>query len=55
MQRRTIAAGLLPNDASDLDRWIADPPGLKPGVLMPAVKLPDDQRARIVLYLMALQ
>jgi cytochrome c oxidase subunit 2 len=55
MQRRTIAAGLLPNDAPDLDRWIADPQGLKPGVLMPAVKLPDYQRARIVLYLMALQ
>jgi cytochrome c oxidase subunit 2 len=55
MQRRTIAAGLLPNDAPDLDRWIADPQGQKPGVLMPAVKLSDDQRARIVLYLTALQ
>jgi cytochrome c oxidase subunit II len=55
MQRRTIASGLLPNDAADLDRWIADPSGLKPGTLMPAVKLTDDQRARIDAYLVALK
>jgi cytochrome c oxidase subunit 2 len=55
MQRQTIASGLLPNDAADLDRWIADPQGLKPGTLMPAVKLTDGQRARIDAYLVALK
>jgi len=55
MQRRTIASGLLPNDANDLDRWIADPPALKPGTLMPSVKLTDDQRERIGAYLVSLQ
>ena len=55
MQRRTIASGLLPNDAADLDRWIADPQGLKPGTLMPAVKLSDVQRAQIDAWLVALK
>jgi cytochrome c oxidase subunit 2 len=55
MLRKTIASGLLPNDAPDLDRWIANPPALKPGTLMPVVKLTDDQRARIDAYLVSLQ
>jgi cytochrome c oxidase subunit 2 len=55
MLRRTIASGLLPNDAPDLDRWIANPQGLKPGTLMPAVKLSDEQRARIDAYLVTLK
>jgi cytochrome c oxidase subunit 2 len=55
MLRKTIAAGLLPNDAADLNRWIANPPALKPGTLMPAVKLTDEQRAQIDAYLVSLK
>ncbi len=54
MLRRTLAAGVLPNDPQTLARWIADPQGLKPGNLMPAVKLNDGERGRILTYLKAL-
>lgn len=33
--RSTIAAGVLPNDAENLRRWIANPASIKPGSLMP--------------------
>jgi cytochrome c oxidase subunit 2 len=55
MDRRTIASGILPNDAATLRAWVADPQGLKPGNLMPAVKLSDQERGRINDYLLALQ
>jgi len=55
MQRRTIASGILPNDAATLRAWVSDPQVLKPGNLMPAVKLSDQERAGINTYLLALQ
>ena len=54
MQRRTLASGILPNEPSMLAKWIADPQGLKPGNLMPAVKLSQNERAGITAYLLAL-
>ena len=44
MQRRTLASGVLPNDDATLAHWIADPQGIKPGNLMPAVQLPRRTR-----------
>jgi cytochrome c oxidase subunit 2 len=41
MTHRTIAAGMLPNDAANLTHWISDPQALKPGSLMPK---PDIRR-----------
>lgn len=38
--RLTLAAGLLPNDAADLQHWLADPQGVKPGNLMANVVKP---------------
>jgi cytochrome c oxidase subunit 2 len=54
MQRHTIAAGSLPNDPQDLDRWIADPQGVKPGALMPKPELSANERASIISYLKTL-
>jgi cytochrome c oxidase subunit 2 len=53
--RTTLAGATLPNTAEWLRRWIADAPGLKPGSLMPAMPLPDDQLAALVAYLQSLQ
>jgi cytochrome c oxidase subunit 2 len=53
--RATIAAGLLHNDAADLDRWLADPQALKPGANMPQVPLSEQDRHALVAYLEGLQ
>jgi cytochrome c oxidase subunit 2 len=55
MMRQTLGAGILPNDPSTLARWIADPQGLKPGILMPKIDMPQAERAGIVSYLLALR
>jgi cytochrome c oxidase subunit 2 len=53
MERQTIASGVLPNNARMVAAWVADPQRFKPGTLMPAVKLSDDERAGITAYLLA--
>jgi cytochrome c oxidase subunit II len=53
--RRTIAAATLPLDRATLQSWIADPQKFKPGALMPAVPLTEQQRANVVDYLMGLR
>jgi len=69
--RWTIAAGIYPNDARHLARWIKNAPMMKPGSLMPtigqgqydpvrkntisAAGLTDAQIADIVAYLQALK
>jgi cytochrome c oxidase subunit II len=52
--RHTIAAGTLPNNPGNLAGWVANPQGIKPGVLMPAVPLlPRDLHA-LLSYLQSL-
>jgi cytochrome c oxidase subunit II len=54
--RRTLAAGRLGNQASDLRRWVAHPAALKPGVTMPRFDmLPADDLAAIAAYLEGLK
>ena len=53
--RTMLAGATIPNTAEYLRRWIANAPGLKPGSLMPAMPLPDDQLAALVAYLQSLQ
>ena len=66
--RTTIAAGLYPNDAEHLARWIKNAPAMKPGVIMPPFgkglrdpktgatgTLDDAQIADIVAFLLALK
>jgi cytochrome c oxidase subunit 2 len=55
MSRATIGAGVAANTRDNLRRWISDPDHLKPGVLMPAMNLTDDQIDAVVTYLMTLR
>jgi cytochrome c oxidase subunit 2 len=53
--RRSIAAGTLANTRANLQAWIQDPQGIKPGSRMPATKLiPTDLNA-LVTYLETLK
>jgi cytochrome c oxidase subunit 2 len=52
--RGTIAAGILPNDADGLARWLRNPPLEKPGSLMPQIPLTEDEIASLVAYLQTL-
>ncbi|HEV2578788.1 MAG TPA: cytochrome c oxidase subunit II [Acidobacteriaceae bacterium] len=54
MSRDTIGAGILPNTQENLLRWINDPNDFKPGCLMPAMHLTDEQNAQITAYLLTL-
>ena len=51
MSRDTLASGIIPNTAENLRQWIQDPDSLKPGCLMPAMKLTDRDMDAIVAYL----
>lgn len=43
--RRSYIAGRFPNNADALTRWLANPPAMKPGTLMPDLGVsPDDAR-----------
>jgi cytochrome c oxidase subunit 2 len=53
--RRTIAAGMFPNNRGHLAGWIADPQSLKPGVNMPANSLPPDDLQALLAYLETLK
>ncbi len=41
--------------AAELDRWLADPPSVKPGTAMPNLGLPDATRAELVAWLATLK
>jgi cytochrome c oxidase subunit 2 len=53
-RRSTIAAGILDNNAENLSRWIHDAPSVKPGSLMPALGLSQQEVDYIVAYLQTL-
>ena len=51
MSRRTIAAGAAENTPENLRSWIQNPDAIKPGSLMPAMKLSDPELDTLVRYL----
>ena len=53
--RRTIGAGMFPNNRGHLAGWISDPQALKPGVNMPANTLPPDDLQALLAYLETLR
>lgn len=53
--RTTVAGAMLPNTEAWLRRWITNAPSLKPGSLMPAMPLPDDQVTALIAYLQSLK
>ena len=55
MSRRTIAAGAAENTTENLRLWIQNPDAIKPGSLMPAMKLSDEDLDALVRYLETLQ
>lgn len=55
MSRETIAAGAAANDPASLHQWVRDPDLIKPGALMPDMKLSDRQVKSIVDYLLTLK
>jgi cytochrome c oxidase subunit 2 len=54
MSRETIGAGIMPNTQQNLLAWITDPNDSKPGCLMPAMHLTEEQNAQITAYLLTL-
>jgi len=55
MSRRTIASGAAENTPDNLRLWIQNPDAIKPGSLMPAMKLNDADLDALVRYLETLQ
>jgi cytochrome c oxidase subunit II len=49
--RMTLAAGTIPNDRADLERWIADPQHVKPGNKMPELHLSQQELTALTNYL----
>lgn len=53
--RSTFGAGVSPNTADALTRWLRNPQDIKPGCLMPNFQLQPDQVANLVAYLETLR
>ena len=50
--RDTIGGGVLENTPENLEAWLRDPQGIKPGVVMPGFdELTDEQIAALIAYL----
>ncbi|HET7892413.1 MAG TPA: cytochrome c oxidase subunit II [Candidatus Sulfotelmatobacter sp.] len=54
MSRTTLASGMIRNTAENLRRWVVDPQSIKPGCLMPAMKLSDAETNGVLSYLESL-
>jgi cytochrome c oxidase subunit 2 len=55
MSRDTIAAGAADNTPDNLRRWILNPDAIKPGSLMPAMQLSDQDLVALTAYLETLR
>jgi cytochrome c oxidase subunit II len=55
MSRDTIAAGAAPNTPENLRLWIRDPNRIKPGSLMPAMELNEQELDAVAAYLETLR
>jgi cytochrome c oxidase subunit 2 len=55
MSRETIAAGAASNTAENLRLWIQNPNAIKPGCLMPAMQLSDQDLDALTAYLETLR
>src|SRR6266850_1221998 len=55
MSRSTIASGAAENTRDNLRRWIEDPDSIKPGSLMPAMKVADADLDALVTYMQSLR
>ncbi len=55
MSRLTIGAGVIRNNPENLRAWVDDPASLKPGALMPAMKLSREDLDKVTAYLLTLR
>jgi cytochrome c oxidase subunit 2 len=55
MSRQTLGAGVARNTPEALHAWVDDPAAVKPGALMPAMKLSRDQLDTLTAYLLTLR
>jgi cytochrome c oxidase subunit 2 len=55
MSRSTIASGAALNTRENLRLWIEDPDAIKPGSLMPAMKVADADLDALVAYMASLR
>jgi cytochrome c oxidase subunit II len=55
MSRATIASGAAENTTKNLRQWIENPEAIKPGSLMPAMKLSDSDLDAVVAYMETLR
>jgi cytochrome c oxidase subunit 2 len=55
MSRDTIASGAAPNTTDNLRLWIQTPDAIKPGSLMPAMQLNEQDLDAVTAYLETLR
>jgi cytochrome c oxidase subunit 2 len=55
MSRATLASGAVENTRANLRVWLKDPDAIKPGSLMPAMKVSDAELDALVLYMQSLR
>lgn len=55
MSRETIASGAAENTTANLRLWMQNPDAIKPGSLMPAMKLSDADLDAVTAYLETLR
>lgn len=55
MSRETIASGAATNTRDNLRLWIKDPDAIKPGSLMPAMQMSDQESDAVTAYLITLR
>jgi cytochrome c oxidase subunit 2 len=55
MSRDTIASGVASNTPANLRLWIQNPNAIKPGSLMPAMNLTDQQLNEVTEYMLTLR
>lgn len=55
MSRDTLGSGAMDNTKENLREWIRNPDTFKPGVLMPAMQLSDQQLDQVTAYLSTLR
>jgi cytochrome c oxidase subunit 2 len=54
MSRGTIASGAAENTKENLRLWVKDPDAIKPGCLMPAMQMSEQEIDAVTAYLMTL-
>jgi len=55
MSRETIASGAAKNNKDNLRLWIKEPDSIKPGCLMPAMQMSEQDIDAVTSYLMTLR